>query len=108
MDKREREREEEPRSTMSWVWLAWRSVLQTSMVVVAAAAPALSNSCRILTQHPMQPFQAQQVGYRRTWGGDDSALDFFAQEVFGELDERFDEHKRAAELGIMVEANKNQ
>ena len=49
MDRREREREEEPRSTTSWVRSAWRSVLQTSVVVVAAAAPASSNSCRILT-----------------------------------------------------------
>ena len=49
MDRREREREEEPRSTTSWVRSAWRSVLQTSVVVVAAAAPASSKSCRILT-----------------------------------------------------------
>jgi len=56
----------------------------------------------------MQPFWAQNVGYQRTWGGDDGALDFFAQEVFGGLDERFYEHKRAPELGIMVEANENQ
>ena len=49
MDRREREREEEPRSTTSWVRSAWRSVLQSSVVVVAAAAPASSKSCKILT-----------------------------------------------------------
>ena len=68
-------------------WLGDLFVLQTSVVVVAAfrlTAADSDASVRCSLSGIQEP----------RWGGNDGALDFFAQEVFSGLDEGFDEHGR--------------